>query len=62
MTLIDKYNEPDGEALLEFMLALGTKKMKLKKDELLEVLFQGESCADKIISGFSKYVKLILKQ
>jgi hypothetical protein len=61
ITLIEKYDDPDGEALLEFMLAIGTKKIKLKKDELLEVIIRAESCPDKIISGFAKYVKLILK-
>lgn len=61
MTLIEKFNEPDGEALIEFLLALGTRKMKLKKDELLEVLGYAEACTNDIISKFSKYLKILLK-
>ncbi len=56
LSIIENYNTPDGEAILEFLLAIGIHKLKLKKEDLHEVLNFAISCEDEIISGFSKYV------
>jgi hypothetical protein len=56
LSIIEKYDSEDGEALLEFILAIGLKKLKLKKEDLKEVLTKAKECHDKIISGMSEYV------
>ncbi|CAN5187677.1 hypothetical protein BH09BAC2_BH09BAC2_13010 [soil metagenome] len=56
LSIIEKFDTADGEALLEFLLAIGLKKLKLKKEDMKEVLLKAKGCPDKIISGFSEYV------
>lgn len=56
LSIIEKYDSEDGEALLEFILAIGLKKLKLRKEDLKEVLAKAKECKDKIISGISEYV------
>jgi hypothetical protein len=57
MSIIDKYNTEDGEALLEFLLAIGLKKLKLKREDQDEVLSRASKCDNPIISGFSNYIQ-----
>lgn len=56
LSIIEKYDSEDGEALLEFILAIGLKKLKLKKEDLREVLTKAKECENEIISGISEYV------
>ena len=56
MSIIEKYDTEDGEALLEFILAIGLKKLKLKIEDLKDVLSKAKQCEDDVISGISDYV------
>jgi hypothetical protein len=56
LSIIDKYDTADGEALMEFLLALGIRRLKLKKEDLKEVLNKAMNCPDKIIARFSEYI------
>jgi hypothetical protein len=56
LSIIDKYDAPDGEALMEFLLAIGIKRLKLKKEDLKEVLISAIKCPNKIISKFSEHI------
>jgi hypothetical protein len=56
LSIIDKYDTADGEALMEFLLALGIRRLKLKKEDLKEVLYKAMNCPDKIIARFSEYI------
>jgi hypothetical protein len=56
LSIIDKYNSTDGEALMEFLLAIGIKRLKMRKEDLKEVLNTAKNCPDKIISKFSDYI------
>lgn len=55
-SIISKYDTEDGEALLEFLLALGLKKLKLKKVDLDIILLEAQNCEDLIISEFASYL------
>lgn len=56
LSIIDKYNSADGEALMEFLLAIGIRRLKMRKEDLKEVLNKAIGCSDKIVSRFSKYI------
>lgn len=56
LSIIDAYDTEDGEALMEFLLAIGIKRLKLKKHDQKEVLIKAKSCPDKIISRISEYI------
>jgi hypothetical protein len=56
LSIIDKYNSADGEALMEFLLAIGIRRLKMRKEDLKEVLNKAIGCPDKIISRFSEYI------
>ena len=56
LSIIDKYNSADGEALMEFLLAIGIRRLKMRREDLKEVLNKGISCSDKIVSKFSGYI------
>ncbi|WP_337966186.1 hypothetical protein [uncultured Flavobacterium sp.] len=56
LSIISKYDSEDGEALLEFLLSIGLKKLKLKKEDLEEVLLRAKECDSKIISQFAEYI------
>jgi len=56
LSIIDKYNSADGEALMEFLLAMGIRRVKMRKEDLKEVLNKAIGCPDKIISRFSEYI------
>lgn len=58
LSMIEQYNTEHGEALLEFLLAIGLKKLRLKKVDLIEVIEQSIACENVIISGFAKQVKM----
>jgi hypothetical protein len=57
MSIIDNYNTEDGESLLEFLLAIGLKKLRLKREDQDEVLSRASKCDNEIISGFSSYIQ-----
>ena len=56
LSIIDKYNSADGEALMEFLLAIGIRRLKMRKEDLKDVLNKAIVCPDKIISRFSEYI------
>lgn len=56
LSIIDKYNSADGEALIEFLLAIGIRRLKMRKEDLKEVLKKAIGCSDKIVSRFSEYI------
>lgn len=56
LSIIDKYNSADGEALMEFLLAIGIRRLKMRKEELKEVLNKAIGCPDKIVSRFAEYI------
>jgi len=56
LSIIDKYNSADGEALMEFLLAIGIKRLKLRSEDLKEVLNKAKGCPDKIVSRFSEFI------
>lgn len=56
LSIIDKYNSADGEALMEFLLAIGIRRLKMRKEDLKEVLNKAIGCPDKIVSRFSEYI------
>jgi len=56
LSIIDKYDSEDGEALMEFILAIGIKRLKLCKEDLKEVLSRAKDCPDKIIAGLATYI------
>ncbi|WP_339680454.1 hypothetical protein [Cyclobacterium marinum] len=56
LSIIENYDSEDGEALLEFILAIGLKKLKLRNEELREVMAKAKECEDKVISGISEFV------
>jgi len=56
LSIIDKHDSADGEALMEFLLAIGIKRLKLRKTDLKEVLDKAKSCSDSIISAFASYI------
>lgn len=55
-SIISKYDSEDGEALLEFLLAIGLKKLRLKKADLDIILGQAKNCNDELISQFAEYL------
>jgi len=56
LSIIDKYNSADGEALMEFLLAIGIRGLKMRKEDLKEVLNKAIGCPDKIVSRFAEYI------
>jgi hypothetical protein len=56
LSIIDKYNSADGEALMEFLLAIGIRRLKMRKEDLKEVLNKAIGCPDKIVSRFAEYI------
>ncbi|MBS1775898.1 MAG: hypothetical protein JSS64_06405 [Bacteroidetes bacterium] len=56
LSIIDKYNSVDGEALMEFLLAIGIRRLKMRKEDLKEVLNKSIGCPDKIVSRFAEYI------
>lgn len=56
VSIIEKYDTEDGEALLEFLLALGMKRLKLAKEDLKEVLNKAMACSDSVIKDFATYI------
>lgn len=55
--LIAQYNTAHGESLMEFLLAIGLKRLRLKTEDLEEVLLQAKQCPNNIISQFSALLK-----
>ncbi|MBX2924763.1 MAG: hypothetical protein KF746_21355 [Chitinophagaceae bacterium] len=53
VSIIEKYDTEDGEALLEFLLALGMKRLKLTNEDLKEVLAKAMACSDPVIKDFA---------
>jgi hypothetical protein len=56
ISIIDKFDSDDGEALLEFMLAIGVRKLKLRRDDLKAVLGKAKACPNKIVSALGTYI------
>ncbi|NVJ45484.1 MAG: hypothetical protein HWE07_00100 [Cytophagia bacterium] len=55
ISIIDKWDSEDGEALLEFIVAIGLKKLKLKIEDMKEVLSCAKNCTSEVISGIAEY-------
>lgn len=56
LSIIDKFDSVDGEALMEFLMAIGIKRLKMKKEHQAEVLKKAIGCSDPIVSRLSKYL------
>lgn len=56
LSIIDKFNSADGEALMEFLLAIGIRRLKMRKEDLKEVLNKAIGSSDKIVSRLSEYI------
>lgn len=59
-SIIDEFDKDHGEGLIEFLLALGTKKLRLKFNDLNEVLHACSAINNTLISGLSKNIQKIL--
>ncbi|WP_288245152.1 hypothetical protein, partial [uncultured Chryseobacterium sp.] len=57
ISIIKKYESEDGEAILEFLLAIGMKKLKLKNNDIELVVNEAIKCDNDIISEFAAYIK-----
>lgn len=57
LTIISKYDSEDGEALLEFLLAIGMKKLKLKNSDIKIILEEAILCDNIIVSEFATYIR-----
>ena len=55
-SVIDHYDNTHGEALLEFLLAIGTKKLRLKKKDLKSVLNYCGKIDNSLLKQFSGYL------
>lgn len=55
-SMIEKHDADHGEALLEFLLAIGLKKLRLKREDQKTVLEKAGGIKDKIISGLAKEI------
>jgi hypothetical protein len=60
-SMIDKKDTEHGEALLEFLLALGMKTLRLKKDDTLYLLNKAENCGEPLIAEFVGLIQDRLK-
>ncbi len=61
-SMADNYDNEHGEALLEFLLAIGTRKLRLKKKDLKNVLNYCAKINNQLLKQFSSYlVKIILQ-
>lgn len=56
LAIISKYDTEDGEALLEFLLAIGMKKLKLKNSDINIILQEAILCKENLISEFATYI------
>jgi len=59
-SIVDKYDNTHGEALLEFLLAIGTRKLRLKKKDLKDVLNYCSKIDNPLLSQFSVYLVKML--
>jgi hypothetical protein len=56
LSMLEKLQTDDSEALPEFMLAIGLKKLKLFDEDLIEFLNKAIACENKIISRLAEYI------
>jgi len=56
-SMADNYDNEHGEALLEFLLAIGTRKLRLKKKDLNSVLNYCSKIDNQLLKQFSEYLK-----
>ncbi|MCP9745983.1 hypothetical protein [Lacihabitans sp. CS3-21] len=56
LSMLEKLQTDDSEALPEFMLAIGLKKLKLFDEDLIEFLNKAIGCENKIISRLAEYI------
>lgn len=56
LSMLEKLQTDDSEALPEFMLAIGLKKLKLFDEDLIEFLNKATGCENKIISRLAEYI------
>lgn len=58
-TLIKYNNDEQGEALVEFLFAIATKKLTLKKNHLQRIIdLANEKCKNNLIICFTKYIEI----
>tara|TARA_R110002167_G_scaffold363306_1_gene583248 strand:- start:135 stop:2420 length:2286 start_codon:yes stop_codon:yes gene_type:complete len=55
-SMVDNYKNTHGEALLEFLLAIGTRKLRLKKKDLKSVLNYCVQIDNPLLRQFSTYL------
>ncbi len=56
ISLIKNWNTDEGEALPEFLLALGIKKLRLNRDDLRRVLLECEYVDSELIKQFGNFL------
>lgn len=56
-SMLEKINTDDSDALPEFLLAIGLKKLKLMKDDMTDFLNKAIECENKIMSGLASYLR-----
>ncbi len=56
LTVIKQYDNAHGEALLEFLFAIGINKLRLQKEDTIEVLNSAKACPNEIISALASNI------
>ena len=56
ISLIKNWNTDEGEALPEFLLALGIKKLRLNRDDLRRVLLECKNVDSELIKQFGNHL------
>jgi hypothetical protein len=61
-SMIDKKDTEHGEALMEFLLALGLKTLRLKKSDTEFILKKATGCGDPVIAEFTLLIQALLQR
>jgi len=61
-SMIDTYKTEHGEGLLEFFLAIGLKKLRLKIEDQNIVLEYAAACKNLLVSELAKEILIVLKR
>jgi hypothetical protein len=61
-SMIDKKSTEHGEALMEFLLAIGMKTLRLKKSDTAFILKKAADCGDQVITEFATLIQAGLQR
>lgn len=56
-SIVDEFDKDHGEGLMEFLLAIGVKKLRLRFNDLTEILNACSSVENKIVSSMAKHIQ-----